>query len=304
MNEREIDTWLTMEIEELSRNEEIFAPGPGYQGERLRLAARARLMAETALTVAGVDTKNERHNLHQMLDQLRNPVCQKKAEHLDDHYVDAATFYCLTGAPKTLWEYWHRTANTHINYHLRYAPAKSETEKRQAASGIDKVSLVLDVEMLRALHAILDESWPQCSMPYAHLASVRAKSIVLDELVMAARGNDAFIEWCRAHSSPMDVFWLERSQHPDEETARALDEAMQRLKRLDHDPAVRWLLLPFHQIEMWERLWEKLQRQMSLIANETDKQRSLDMITKAKEHINRIRREHSVPKSRSDDTQA
>ena len=218
-------------------------------GTNLRLAMRARLLAETALTVVGVDTKKEHHNLHQMLDQLRNVVSSDKAEHLDHHYKDAADFYELTVVPNALRNYWQSTADSHIHYHMRYAPAKSAQEKIRAASKIAKVSLILDVEMLRALHAILDESWPQCSMPYAHLASVRAKNIVLDELVMEARGDDTYINWRCSYVNPIDVFWVEPSGCPNQNTASALREAMQRLKRYE-DPAVRWLLLPFNQVEM------------------------------------------------------
>ena len=296
MKEREIDTWLTTEISELSSYEEIFASGPGHMGTNLRLAMRARLMAETALTVVGVDTKKERHSLHQMLDQLRKSVSADMAEHLDNHYKDAITFYSLTGVPKTLRNYWHNTADSHIHYHMRYAPARSEEEKAQAAPAIDKVRLVLDVEMLRALHAILDPSWPQCSLPYAHLATVRGKHVVLDELVMAARGDDAYINWCLAYTNPMDVFWVEPSEHPNEDTAQALSEAMQSLKRYD-DPAVLWLLLPFRQIEARQRQIDMWKRAMGLDSNANKEQRFARLIDRATERINTIRENHIAPKS-------
>lgn len=295
MNERDIDAWLTMEIQELSQRQDIFDVGHGNQGERLRLAARARLMAETALTVAGVNTKSERHNLHQMLDQLRNPVSQTKAQHLDDHYADAVAFYGLTSAPKTLRNYWQSTADNHIHYHMRYAPAKSAQEKTQAASKIAKVSLILDVEMLRALHGILDESYPQCSLPYAQRASVRGHDIVLDRLVAAGRGDDAFHTWCCAYYTPVQAFWADDCDHPNIYTADALKEAIRNLKQYD-DPAVRWMLLPFNQLDMWERQREKLQRRISQITVETDNQRWLDLIATATEHIDRIRQEHNAPK--------
>ena len=293
MPDREIDAWLTTEIHELGGNEEVLASGPGYMGTNLRLAVRARLMAETALAVAGVETKKEHHNLHKMLEQLRNSVSLDKAEHLDNHYKDAAEFYRLNAAPNSLHEYWQSTADSHIHFHMRYAPTKSAKEKAQAASRINKVSLILDVELLRALHAILNPSWPQCSMPYSQWASVRGHNIVLDQLLVVERGDQEFIDWCSAYDNLMDAFWVEPSKHPNEEAAGRLAEAMQNLKGHD-DPAVLWLVLPFRQIEMWQSQIERYETRLSGASVGDDKQRWTTLIDNATEHIIAIKQSRAV----------